>query len=161
MSHENSSAFPSDRELVITRVLHAPREKVYRAWTTPELITQWFTPPPWKTIRAVLDVRAGGANCITMQSPEGKEFPNHGIYLEVVSNERLVWTDAFVAAWEPSEKPFITCILTFEDAGNGQTNYTARVRHWSVADREAHEQMGFKEGWSIATSQLEALAQKL
>lgn len=161
MSVSTQTSFPADRELVINRVLNASREKLYRAWTTPELITQWFTPPPWKTVRAVVDLRPGGANCITMQSPEGQEFPNRGIYLEVVPNERLVWTDAYVEAWTPSEKPFITCLLTFENAGNGQTNYTARVRHWSVADREAHEKMGFKEGWNIATNQLEALAQKL
>lgn len=161
MSQENKTAFPADRELVINRVLNAPREKLYRCWTTPELITQWFTPPPWKTVRAEMDVRAGGASCITMQSPEGREFPNRGIYLEAVPNEKLVFTDAFTSAWEPSEKPFMTGILTFEDAGNGRTNYTARVRHWSVADREAHEKMGFYEGWGISTNQLEALAQKI
>ena len=108
-----------------------------------------------------MDVRPGGASCITMQSPDGQEFPNPGIYLEVVPNERLVFTDAFTSAWVPSEKPFMTGILTFEDAGNGRTNYTARVRHWTVADRDAHEKMGFHEGWGIATSQLEALAQRI
>jgi len=161
MSHANMSAFPADRELVLHRVLNAPREKLYRCWTTPELITQWFTPPPYKTVKAVMDVRSGGASCITMRSPEGQEFPNPGVYLEVVPNERLVATDAYTAAWEPSEKPFMTLILTFEDAGNGRTRYTARVRHWTVADREAHEKMGFHEGWGIATNQLEALAQKI
>ena len=161
MSSETQTSFPADRELVINRVLNAPREKLYRAWTTPELITQWFTPPPWKTVRAVADLRPGGANCITMQSPDGREFPNRGVYLEVVPNERLVWTDAYTKAWEPSEKPFITCILTFDDAGGGKTDYTARVRHWTVADREAHEQRGFRDGWNVATNQLEALAQKL
>jgi len=161
MSSTQPVSFPSDRELVLERVLNAPREKLWRCWTTPELIVQWFTPPPWKTVRAVMDVRPGGASVITMQSPEGQEFPNPGLYLEVVSNERLVFTDAFTSAWAPAEKPFMTGILTFADAGPGQTKYTARVRHWSVADREAHEKMGFHQGWVIATSQLEALAQKI
>ena len=76
-------------------------------------------------------------------------------------NEKLVFTDAFASAWEPSGKPFMTGILTFEDAGPGKTKYTARVRHWTVADREAHEKMGFHQGWAIATDQLEALAQKI
>jgi uncharacterized protein YndB with AHSA1/START domain len=51
----------------------------------------------------------------------------------------------------------MTVILTFEDAGPGKTRYTARVRHWTVADREAHEKMGFHQGWGQATSQLEEL----
>jgi uncharacterized protein YndB with AHSA1/START domain len=161
MSSSVPSSFPADREIVIQRVLNAPREKLYRCWTTPELVVQWFTPPPWKTVKAVMDVRAGGSSNVTMRSPDGQEFPNPGIYLEVVPNERLVFTDAYTSAWEPSGKPFMTGILTFEDAGNGKTKYTARVRHWTVADREAHEKMGFHEGWGIATSQLEALAQKL
>jgi len=161
MSSEIKSASPANRELVISRILNAPREKLYRAWTTPELIVQWFTPPPFKTTKAVMDVRAGGSTCITMQSPDGKEFPNPGVFLEVAPNERLVFTDAYTSAWTPSEKPFMTCILTFEDAGNGKTKYTARARHWTVADCEAHEKMGFHEGWGIATSQLEALAQKI
>ena len=157
----HSSAPASDRELVLSRVLRAPREKLYRCWTEPALITQWFTPPPYTTPSAEVDVRPGGSSVITMRSPEGQEFPNRGVYLEVVPNERLVFTDAFTRAWEPSDKPFMTGILTFEDAGEGLTRYTARVRHWTVADREAHEKMGFHQGWGIATDQLEALAQRL
>lgn len=156
-----STPVSADLELSLTRVLNAPREKVYRCWTEPALITQWFTPPPYETIRAELDVRAGGASCITMRSPEGQEFPNHGVYLEVVPNERLVFTDAYVRAWEPSEKPFMTGILSFEDAGDGKTLYTARVRHWTAADCESHAKMGFHEGWGIATTQLEALARRI
>jgi uncharacterized protein YndB with AHSA1/START domain len=154
-------AFPSDRELVLQRLLNAPREKLFRCWTEPKLLTQWFTPPPFKTTSAEVDLRAGGSSVIVMRGPDGTEYPNRGIYLEVVPNERLVFTDAFTSAWEPSEKPFMTGILTFADAGNGQTNYTARVRHWSVADREAHEKMGFHAGWGQATTQLEALARTL
>jgi uncharacterized protein YndB with AHSA1/START domain len=155
------TAFPANRELVLQRLLNAPREKLYRCWTEPKLITQWFTPPPFTTTHAETDLRAGGSSLIVMRGPDGTEYPNRGIYLEVVPNERLVFTDAYTKAWEPSEKPFMTAILTFEDAGNGQTTYTARVRHWTVADCEAHEKMGFHPGWGQATTQLEALAQTL
>ena len=151
----------SDRELVLTRVIDVPREKLWRCWTEPKLMLQWFTPAPWKTIHAETDVRPGGSSYVVMQGPDGQEMPNRGVYLEVVKNEKLVFTDAYTRAWEPSGKPFFTGILTFEDAGPGKTKYTARVRHWTVADRDAHEKMGFHEGWGIATSQLEALAQKL
>jgi uncharacterized protein YndB with AHSA1/START domain len=97
---------------------------------------------------------------IVMQAPDGTLMPNRGVYLDVVKNERLVFTDAFTAAWEPSEKPFMTGILTFEDA-DGKTRYTARVRHWTVADRETHEKMGFHVGWGICTDQLEALVKTI
>ncbi len=155
------SATPiTQRELVLTRILQVPRANAYRAWTEPELLKKWFAPLPWTTSHAQMDVRAGGSSLIVMRSPEGQEFPNPGVYLEVVKNEKLVFTDAYVKAWEPSEKPFMTGILTFEDH-NGGTKYTARVLHWSVADREAHEKMGFYEGWGQCTDQLAAVAAKL
>jgi uncharacterized protein YndB with AHSA1/START domain len=150
----------SNRELVLTRVINAPREKVYRAWTEPELLKQWFAPAPWTTPVAETDVRPGGSNLIVMRGPDGTEFPNRGVYLEVVPHERLVMTDAYTTAWEPSAKPFMTVILTFEDEG-GKTKYTARVRHWTEADREQHEQMGFHQGWALCTDQLAALVARI
>jgi uncharacterized protein YndB with AHSA1/START domain len=154
----------AERELVLTRIIDAPREKVFRAWTDPELLKQWFAPLPYTTPVAELDVRPGGANLIVMRGPEGNDMPNRGVYLDVVENERLVFTDAYTKAWEPSEKPFMTVILTFENAGEnerGGTRYTARVRHWTVADREAHEKMGFHQGWGLCADQLASLVVKL
>jgi len=150
----------SDRELVLSRVIDAPRQKVFRAWTDPELLKQWFAPLPYTTPIAELDVRPGGANLIVMRSPEGNDMPNRGVYLDVVENERLVYTDAYTKAWEPAAKPFMTVIVTFEDDG-GKTKYTARVRHWTVADRETHEKMGFHQGWGQCADQLAALVGKL
>jgi uncharacterized protein YndB with AHSA1/START domain len=106
-------------------------------------------------------VRAGGASLIVMRSPEGQEFPNPGIYLEVVPNEKIVATDAYTSAWVPSAKPFMTIVLTFEDAGAGKTKYTARAIHWTVEDKEAHEKMGFLQGWGQCTTQLEETASRL
>ena len=151
----------SDRELVLTRLIDVPREKLWRCWTEPKLMLQWFTPAPWKTIHAETDVRPGGSSYVVMQGPDGTEMPNRGVYLEVIKNERLVFTDAYTSAWEPSENPFFTGILTFEDAGNGQTRYTARALHWTRENRETHEKMGFHEGWGVATDQMTALARTL
>ena len=148
-------------ELVLARILDAPRESVYRCWTEPTLFPKWFCPAPWSVARAELDVRPGGACNVTMRSPEGEEFPNPGVYLEVVPKEKLVFTDAYGAAWEPSEKPFMTAIVTFEDAPGGKTRYVARARHWNAEDRKAHEAMGFHEGWGQVAEQLEALAKSL
>ena len=150
-----------DRDLVLTRFIAAAPEKVYRAWTEPELLKQWFAPLPYTTPVAELDVRPGGVSLIVMRGPEGTDMPNPGVYLEVVPNRRIVSTDAFRGPdWEPSEKPFMTLLLTFEPEGEG-TRYTARVRHGTVADREAHEQMGFHQGWTICANQLAALAEGL
>lgn len=146
----------SDRELVLTRLFDAPREKVFRAWTEPELLKQWFVPRPWTISAVELDVRPGGANRIVMRDPDGKDYPNQGVYLEVVENEKLVFTDAYTEAWKPSEKPFFTGIITFENEG-GKTRYTARARHWTVEDRKVHEEMGFHEGWGQCADQLAEL----
>ena len=151
---------PVAHELVLTRLIAVPRAKLFRCWVEPALIIQWFTPPPWKTVAAEVDARAGGSSVITMQGPDGTLVPNPGIYLEVVKNERIVFTDAYTSAWVPSAKPFFAGILSFEDEA-GQTRYTARARHWTAEDCAAHEQMGFHAGWGIATDQLAALAATL
>ena len=150
----------NDRELVLTRLIDAPRENVYRCWTEPALLKQWFAPKPYETPVVEVDVRPGASSLFVMRGPDGQDMPNRGVYLEVVPNERLVATDAFIEAWQPSEKPFMTMILTFEKQGD-KTLYTARVRHWTAEDREAHEKMGFHVGWGICTDQLAALAATL
>ncbi|KZB66813.1 polyketide cyclase [Thalassospira lucentensis] len=151
---------PETHELSLTRLLDAPREKLFRCWTDAELLKQWFVPKPWAIARADLDVRPGGSTLIVMKNPEGDEFPNPGIYLEIVENEKIVLTDAYTSAWVPSAKPFMTAIVTFADEGD-KTRYTAIARHWSEEDRKAHEEMGFHEGWGICADQLEKLAQSL
>jgi uncharacterized protein YndB with AHSA1/START domain len=148
----------TDRDLVLTRVLNAPRDKVYQCWTQPDLLKQWFAPKPWTTPKVEIDLRPGGASRFTMADEAGTEYPNPGQYLEVIPNERLVFTDAFVGDWAPSEKPFFTAVLTFEDAGPGKTKYTAVARHWSAEDAESHKKMGFHEGWGLCAAQLETLA---
>ena len=160
-----SSLFPDakaseDRDLVLTRLIPVSPEKLYRAWTEPELLKRWFTPPPFTVPHVETDVRAGGASLVVMRSPEGQEFPNRGVYLEVVPNRRLVFTDAYTEAWVPSAKPFMTAVITFQPE-EGQTRYTAVVRHWTKADRDTHAAMGFHQGWGISTDQLAALAATL
>ena len=93
---------------------------------------------------------------MTGEYPDGKEFVNRGIYLEVVKNERIVFTDAYIQAWETSEKAFVTAILTFEDLDD-KIKYTGRVLHWSVAGRQSHEEMGGHQVWWQTTDRLVAL----
>lgn len=149
------------QELVLTRRIKAAPSKLFRAWTEPELMKQWFCPRPWTTPVIEADLRPGGASYILMRGPNGEEMPNRGQYLEIVPGRKVVFTDAYVGDWQPSTKPFFTGVITFEDDGEGGTLYTARARHWTVADCEQHEKMGFHEGWGKATDQLEALVATL
>lgn len=157
---DNAKTQDNGRDLVLTRLIDAPAEKIYAAWTQPDLLTQWFAPKPWSTPRAVLDVRVGGASVVTMADENGTEYPNPGQYLEVVPNEKLVFTDAYVGDWEPSGKPFMTVIITLTPEG-GKTRYTALARHWTAEDRKTHEQMGFHDGWGICADQMEALLARI
>ncbi len=87
-----------------------------------------------------------------MRDPDGNEFPNRGVYLEVIKVERLLFTDAYTKAWEPSEKPFMTAILTFENE-SGKTRYTARVLHWRAPTGRRTKRWGsMKVGASVPTS---------
>lgn len=150
-----------DHELVFARLLEASPERLFRCWTEPGLIKRWFTPPPWETIHAEVDLRPGGSSLVVMRGPDGTETPAPGVYLEVVTNERLVFTDAFAEAWRPSSRAFMVGTITFEAEGERRTRYTARVRHWTAEATAEHEAMGFHPGWGVATDQLEALAQTL
>lgn len=151
----------SDRELVLTRVIDASPEALFRCWSEPELMKQWFAPKPFETPRVELDFRPGGGSLIVMKAPDGAEYPNPGCYLEIIPNRKIVSTDAYGADWTPSAKPFMTLIITFEDLGNGQTKYVATARHWTVEDKDTHEKMGFHEGFGICADQLAALAATL
>jgi uncharacterized protein YndB with AHSA1/START domain len=153
---KHASGVDRPAELIITRLLDASPAQVYQAWTRPELIKQWFAPQPWKISNVQLDVRAGGTSLIVMDDGQGNEFPNRGVYLEVVENERIVFTDAYTEAWVPSAKPFATIIVTFENV-DGRTRYTASAQHWRPEDRAMHENMGFEAGWNQCADQLATL----
>jgi uncharacterized protein YndB with AHSA1/START domain len=145
-----------ERDLVLERVVDVPRELVWQAWTRRELLMKWFTPAPWQTVECEIDLRPGGIFRTVMRSPEGEEHDNAGCYLEVVENERLVFTDALAPGYRPAENPFFTAIITLEDHRGG-TRYTARALHKSPAERKSHEEMGFADGWSRCLDQLVAL----
>jgi uncharacterized protein YndB with AHSA1/START domain len=157
----NPKDFPqAEHELTLTRLIEATPEQLFRCWTEPELMKQWFVPRPWTITVAETDIRPGGSSHVVMRSPEGQEFPNRGVYLEVVKNRKLVFTDAYTAAWVPAAKPFFTAIVTFEPEG-GKTRYTARALHWNKDDQETHEKMGFHEGWGQCADQLAELAKTI
>ena len=141
-------------DLVLERHARVAPEFVWKAWTRPEHIVKWFTPRPWETIECQIDLRPGGLFRTVMRSPEGKLFPNEGCYLEVVPNQRLVWTDALLPGYRPSPAPFFTAMVLLEPDGTGGTNYTAIAVHRDEAGRKQHEEMGFHEGWGTVWNQL-------
>jgi uncharacterized protein YndB with AHSA1/START domain len=147
-------------DLVLTRDINAPREVLYKCWTTPEHLVHWFVPKPHKVTACSLDVRPGG-RCNTTFDVDGNEMENNGVYLEVIPNEKLVFTDTYTEGWKPNPEPFMTAILTFEDIGNGRTRYTATARHRNKEAAENHATMGFYDGWGTVATQLEEYAQGL
>jgi uncharacterized protein YndB with AHSA1/START domain len=154
-------------DLVLERIVDVPRELVWAAWTKPEHLKEWFTPRPWTVSACEIDLRPGGLFRTIMRSPEGEEFPNEGCYLDVVPNERLVWTDAFLPGFRPSPTPtsacalggFFTAIIAMQPHGKG-TKYTATALHSTEVSRKKHEQMGFHDGWGKAFDQLVAMVKK-
>jgi uncharacterized protein YndB with AHSA1/START domain len=153
-------------DLVLERVVDVPRELVWQAWTMPEHLKKWFTPAPWTTVDCEIDLRPGGLFRTVMRSPEGEEFPNVGCYLEIVKNEKLVWTDALLPGYRPVPKPesgagmLFTAIVLLETHEKG-TKYTAIAMHKDEADRKNHEEMGFYDGWSQCLDQLVALVKEM
>ncbi len=147
-------------DLVLERVIDVPPNLVWTAWTKPEHVSKWFTPAPWTIADCEIDLRPGGMFRTVMRSPDGKEFPNVGCYLEVVPIERLVFTDALLPGYRPSQTPFFTAVISLEPQGTG-TRYTATAIHRDEAGRQRHEEMGFREGWGKALDQLVAHARSL
>ena len=146
------------RELSVTRIINAPREIVYRAWT--ERLEEWFAPRPWTTRVIEQEFCAGGRSAVEMTGPNGETSGGDGVFLEVTPNERIVFTDAFLPGWVP-QGPFMVGIITFEDDGDGKTRYTAAARHWTDEAKAQHEEMGFEAGWRQVSDQLAEIAEEM
>lgn len=148
-------------DLSITRLLRAPTAAVWRAWTEPELLAQWWCPRPWTTEVRAFDLRAGGAFHTFMSGPDGGTSDNPGCFLEVVPLQRIVVTSLLTADWRPAT-PWMPFTARFEMAEEeGGTRYTAAAMHPDAATRDRHAEMGFHEGWGLCIDQLEALARTL
>ena len=138
MTRANSHVPDPGLDLVLERIVDVPRELVWNAWTIPSHVKKWFTPAPWQTVDCEIDLRPGGIFRTVMRSPEGQEFPNFGCYLEVIRNEKLVWTNALEPGFRPANPSaaevaecgllVFTAVISLEPHGNG-TKYTALVMH--------------------------------
>lgn len=151
-SSRSPIADPAGRELVITRLLNAPRELVFRAWTDPSLARNWWGPRDYPATHLEMDARPGGRwrNCLT-STETGRELWQGGVFHEVVAPERLVFTFAWEEEGERGLETLVT--VTFAEE-NGKTRMTFRqVPFQSVEERDGHQ-----GGW---TSSFERLDEQL
>lgn len=147
-------------ELTITRFINAPPARVWKAWSTPEHLAKWWIPAPIECKVVKLDLRPGGGFETHMREPDA-EFQPHveGCFLEIVPEDRLVFTTVLIEGWKPVE-PWLamTAIITFKAEGDG-TRYTARALHRTPEESRKHDEMGFQEGWGTTIDQLTALVE--
>lgn len=148
-------------DLELQRVIRAPRDVVWRAWTDPARLAQWWVPAPTVARVERLEPRAGGA-FVTSMSDDGETFVAHtdGSFILVEEGERLVFTNVIDSAWRPADPSPVamTAEIRFHEHPDG-TDYRVVVRHRDPAARDRHEQLGFMDGWGSVTGQLAALAE--
>jgi uncharacterized protein YndB with AHSA1/START domain len=146
---------PSDREVVLTRVFDAPKELVFTALTTPELLKRWFGPHGWNLVVCDVDLKVGGAWRFVLEGPDGRSMGMSGKYLEIVPSERTVHTEAFD---EYPGDSVVTTVLTEED---GKTTLTGTVLYESKEVRDAVVESGMEHGAAETYDRLAALLPSL
>ncbi|MDF2441811.1 MAG: hypothetical protein JWR01_14 [Subtercola sp.] len=156
-----SAAIDPELDLVITRVIAAPRSVVWEAWADPRRFEQWWIPAPARCRVVEWEPRPGGAFVTEMNVPStdgsagASGFVPHltGCFLAFHEGARIVFTTCLVSGFRPATQPFITAEFTFLDHPEG-TLYTARALHSTSEARAMHEEFGFYDGWGAVTQQL-------
>lgn len=152
-----------DRVLIITRLLKAPRELVWRAFSDPYHLAQWWGPRDFTNPVCELDFRVGGRWYHVMRGPDGREYPADSTFLEIVPPERIVYRNTVVPAevWgDNPPPPSFLRTLTFEERDGG-TLLTLRAEFDTADDKAQSVRRGFKEGTEESYDRLEALLSSL
>lgn len=152
MTTPHDAETPADHFLLITRVFHAPRELVWKAWTESERLAQWWGPRGFTTRVEQLDLRPGGRTRYVMVGPDGQEYPAEGVFLEIDPPRRFVTTDEFGKDFDPKGMDLpqgIVLTAEFEELPGeaAKTRVTLRIAHPTAEDRRKHEAMGVVAGW--------------
>jgi len=150
---------PADNQILITREFDAPKELVYKAWTTPELVKRWWNAKRGEVTVAEIDLRVGGRWRYVMLAEGGFEVAFHGEYREIVPNERLVSTEVYEGIPDAEENAALdTLTLTEVD---GRTTLSILVEHKTKEGRDAHIESSMEAGMQDAMDLLEEVARSL
>jgi uncharacterized protein YndB with AHSA1/START domain len=142
----------NENEVVIEREFDAPRELVWKVWTEPKHVEQWWGPRGYETRVTDVDMRVGGKWNYVMIGPDGTQYPANGVFSEIVPPEKIVTThefgDKFDEIMPHADLPmgFVTTAI-FDDLGD-RTRLTLRMAHASPEDRKKHENLGVVAGWN-------------
>jgi uncharacterized protein YndB with AHSA1/START domain len=152
----------SDTEIRITREFNAPPELVFRAWTVPEYVQQWWSPHPWTIPVCTIDLRPGGEWLYCMQGPDGTRSWGKSTYRQVIPNELLEFEDAFVDENGTPLEGMPTGIMRveFQNVG-GRTRLVSTTTYPSAEQLDQVLAMGMAEGLGMGMDQLDALLQRL
>ena len=148
-----------DLDLMMSRIIKAPRHVVWNAWTDRASFKQWWVPAPARCRVVEMDLRPGGS-FVTQISENAGDFKPHlsACFLDLEDARRIVFTNALVGGWRPAEHPFMTAVITLQDHPMG-TEYVAHVMHRNSVDRNVHEELGFYDGWGTVAEQLATLVE--
>jgi uncharacterized protein YndB with AHSA1/START domain len=144
--------------LSVSRRMQARPAQVFACWTSAERLARWFCPRPWQVTDGDMAFHVGGHNHAIMRGPDGGEAVHRSVFLEIVPDRRIVFTDAYERAWVPSASPFITAEIDLAETEGGGTHVTVTVRHWTEADKDRHAAMGFIPAWTAVLAQMEEVA---
>jgi uncharacterized protein YndB with AHSA1/START domain len=149
---------PSEREIAMARTFDAPRELLYRAWTTPELLKRWlYGPDDWRLTDCEIDLKVGGAIRWVWRHHDGGSMGLRGVYREIAPPDRLVFTELFDNDWTQGET-LVT--MTFVEHA-GKTTVTQSIFYSSKAARDGALKSGMEGGMSVGYDRLEALLPSL
>jgi uncharacterized protein YndB with AHSA1/START domain len=147
----------AERELVVTRLIDAPRPLVFKAWTQPEHIARWWGPQGFTTIFCQMDVRVGGAYRFGMRSPQGTEHWKRGVYREIAEPDRIVFTFAWEDADGSPGHELLTTVTFTEDGP--KTRLTLRQATFETTERRDDHVTGWTSCFERFASYMLSVAQ--
>jgi uncharacterized protein YndB with AHSA1/START domain len=151
----------ANKKIIVVREFNAPPEKVWKAWTQPELLDQWWAPKPWRAHTKSMDFRECGRWSYYMEGPDGSRHYCLCDYKSIIPNKVFTGEDAFCDENENITKDFprMNWKVMFSKSGNG-TNVDVEITFATIEDLEKIVEMGFKEGFTAAHGNLDELLAK-